>query len=99
MLHFLLEPDALREARPVLRGGGGSDAVSLPDEQLEPELSEANCQVVVSGHSHKPKSEMQDGVLYLNPGSAGPRRFKLPVTLMRLYVTGSDIQSELVTLI
>ncbi len=33
MLHFLLEPDALREARPVLRGGGGSDAVSLPDEQ------------------------------------------------------------------
>ena len=41
-------------------------------------------QVVISGHSHQPRSEMRDGVLYVNPGSAGPRRFKLPVTLARL---------------
>jgi putative phosphoesterase len=41
-------------------------------------------QVVVSGHSHRPASEIRDGVLYVNPGSAGPRRFKLPVTVARL---------------
>ncbi len=41
-------------------------------------------EVVVSGHSHRPRSELRDGVLYVNPGSAGPRRFSLPVTLARL---------------
>jgi len=40
--------------------------------------------VVVYGHSHKPLAERRDGVLYLNPGSAGPRRFKLPVSVARL---------------
>ena len=43
--------------------------------------------VVVSGHSHVPKIETVNGVLYLNPGSAGPRRFKLPITLATLAVT------------
>jgi putative phosphoesterase len=41
----------------------------------------AGVRVVIYGHSHKPSAEMRDGVLYLNPGSAGPRRFNLPVTL------------------
>ena len=40
--------------------------------------------VIVSGHSHRPRSEMRDGILYVNPGSAGPRRFTLPVTVARL---------------
>jgi putative phosphoesterase len=44
-------------------------------------LSRRDYDVIVSGHSHKPKVETIDGVLYLNPGSAGPRRFKLPVTV------------------
>jgi putative phosphoesterase len=44
----------------------------------------AGFQIVVSGHSHKPGRTDHDGVLYINPGSAGPRRFKLPVTLARL---------------
>jgi putative phosphoesterase len=44
----------------------------------------AGFQVVVSGHSHKPGSHERDGVLYINPGSAGPRRFQLPVTVARL---------------
>jgi len=44
----------------------------------------AGFQVVVSGHSHKPANTERDGVLFLNPGSAGPRRFDLPVTLARL---------------
>lgn len=65
--------------------------------KLEP--AEAHCQVVVSGHSHTPNNETRDGVLYLNPGSAGPSRFKLPVTVMRLYITRSDISAELVHLI
>jgi len=40
--------------------------------------------VVVSGHSHRPREEWRDGVLYVNPGAAGPRRFRLPITLARL---------------
>ena len=53
---------------------------------------------VISGHSHKPKQEVKDGVLYLNPGSAGPRRFKLPVTVARLHVAGSKLEPEIVYL-
>jgi hypothetical protein len=44
----------------------------------------AGFHIVVSGHSHKPSRTEHDGVLYINPGSAGPRRFQLPVTLVRL---------------
>jgi putative phosphoesterase len=46
--------------------------------------SAAGFHIVVSGHSHKPDRTERDGVLYINPGSAGPRRFKLPVTIARL---------------
>ena len=54
--------------------------------------------VVISGHSHKAREEVRNGVLYLNPGSAGPRRFRLPVTLARLEVEGGMVRSELVVL-
>lgn len=54
----------------------------LNDLDLDP--AAAGFGIVVSGHSHKPAREVKSGVLYLNPGSAGPRRFKLPVTLARL---------------
>jgi putative phosphoesterase len=54
--------------------------------------------VVVSGHSHIPKQETRDGVLYFNPGSAGPRRFKLPVSVGKLIVENGCVQSELLTL-
>ena len=53
---------------------------------------------VISGHSHKPAHELRDGVLYLNPGSAGPRRFKLPVTVARLHILGSTLKPEIVYL-
>jgi hypothetical protein len=53
---------------------------------------------VVYGHSHKPSIETHEGVLYVNPGSAGPRRFTLPVTVARLTVTGDDIRPEIVDL-
>ena len=46
-------------------------------------------QVVISGHSHQPKKETRDGVLYFNPGSAGPRRFTLPISMGRLDVSGT----------
>jgi putative phosphoesterase len=53
---------------------------------------------VVYGHSHKPSIEMRHGVLYINPGSAGPRRFRLPVTVARLRVNGAKICPEIVDL-
>jgi len=53
---------------------------------------------VISGHSHQPKQEMKDGVLYFNPGSAGPRRFSLPVSIGRLQISRQGIQGSLHTL-
>jgi len=55
--------------------------------------------VVVSGHSHQPRIETQAGVLFVNPGSAGPRRFKLPVSVARLWVEDGRAEAELVTLL
>jgi predicted phosphodiesterase len=55
-------------------------------------------QVVISGHSHRPLKEVRDGVLYFNPGSAGPRRFTLPVSVGRLDVTGDRVRATLVDL-
>jgi len=54
--------------------------------------------VVVYGHSHKPKIEEKNGVLYFNPGSAGPRRFHLPVSVGRLTITAGRVRAELVDL-
>jgi putative phosphoesterase len=54
--------------------------------------------VVIFGHSHKPLIETQSGVLYLNPGSAGPRRFRLPVTVARLKIGTRTIKPEIVRL-
>ena len=56
--------------------------------------------IVVSGHSHIPRQETRDGVLYFNPGSAGPRRFKLPVTLGRFtLLANGKLRSEIVDLL
>ena len=53
---------------------------------------------VISGHSHQPKQEMKDGVLYFNPGSAGPRRFRLPVTIGRLETGNGNISGTIIDL-
>jgi putative phosphoesterase len=53
---------------------------------------------VVFGHSHRPSMETRDGILFINPGSAGPRRFKLPVTIARLHVADDKIRPEIVEL-
>lgn len=57
---------------------------AFADLDLKPEA--AGISVVIYGHSHKPSTDIHKGVLYLNPGSAGPRRFKLPVTIAHLYL-------------
>jgi putative phosphoesterase len=54
--------------------------------------------VVISGHTHQARLERKRGVLYLNPGSCGPRRFRLPITIARLRVEGGRAEAEIVTL-
>jgi hypothetical protein len=56
------------------------------------------CGAVIAGHSHKPGSQTRDGVLYVNPGSAGPRRFSLPISLGFLEIDGAQLDVELLTL-
>ena len=65
---------------------------SLADLDINPVA--AGVQAVISGHSHQPKEERQNGVLYLNPGSVGPRRFRLPVAMSLLTVKGAKIEVE-----
>jgi hypothetical protein len=62
----------------------------LNELKLDPAAEGIN--VVVSGHSHRPRIETVDGVLYLNPGSAGPRRFSLPITVATLELTKGGIR-------
>jgi len=64
--------------------------------QLDIDPVAAGVRVVVSGHSHKPKIEERDGVLYVNPGSAGPRRFKLPISVAELLVMGNTVTARIV---
>lgn len=64
---------------------------------LKPEA--AGFRVVISGHSHVPRQEMRGGVLYFNPGSAGPRRFKLPVTAGKLIVEAGNVRGKIVSIL
>ncbi|HMF90579.1 MAG TPA: metallophosphoesterase family protein [Candidatus Angelobacter sp.] len=50
---------------------------------------------VISGHSHQPKQEVRDGVMYFNPGSAGPKRFRLPVSVGKIRLEGGQLQAEI----
>jgi uncharacterized protein len=58
----------------------------------------AGVRIVVSGHSHKPRIEVRQGVLYVNPGSAGPRRFKLPIAVAEFVIVGEAITPRIVEL-
>jgi predicted phosphodiesterase len=53
---------------------------------------------VIFGHTHRPHAETRNNVLYLNPGSAGPHRFTLPITVARLEIAGSRISHEIIEL-
>ncbi len=64
-----------------------------------PEPLPEGVQVVVTGHSHKPCIHEEDGVLYINPGSAGPRRFKLPISMGCVTCTAGKISGQLIDLV
>jgi putative phosphoesterase len=66
--------------------------------ELDLDQAAAGFQAVIFGHSHKPSIGRRDGVLFLNPGAAGPRRFKLPVSLAILEVQGTNLEARLVTI-
>ena len=66
--------------------------------RMDLDLKTSNIKVVVSGHTHSPAVGNNDGVLYLNPGSAGPRRSNRPVSVAIIKVTGKSAKAELITL-
>jgi uncharacterized protein len=70
---------------------------NLQHLDLKPEA--AGAQAVISGHAHQPEQYERGGVLYLNPGSSGPRRFHLPVTLAILDVTRKPLRAEIRSLL
>lgn len=69
---------------------------ALNDLDIKPES--AGVSAVLYGHSHKPGVESRNGVVYLNPGSAGPRRFSLPVSLAKIYLSAGEVRPELISL-
>lgn len=83
----------------VVEIGGASIYVLHDLAQLDLKPEAAGFSVVISGHSHIPKQEERNGVLYFNPGSAGPRRFKLPVTVGRLTVKDGKAGAEIIPLL
>lgn len=67
-------------------------------KELEIDPSAAGFRVVISGHSHRPSIARKGEVLYLNPGSAGPRRFKLPIAVARVRVRGESVSAHIAEL-
>src|SRR5579863_8847821 len=82
----------------VLEFGGISIYVLHDLAQLDLKPKAAGFAAVVSGHSHVPKQEVREGVLCFNPGSAGPRRFKLPVSVGKIILEDGGVRGELVHL-
>ena len=82
----------------VLQAGDAYIYVVHDVAELDIDPAAAGFQAVVSGHSHRPGWHEKDGVLFVNPGSAGPRRFKLPISVGRLTVAGTSLRAELIDL-
>jgi putative phosphoesterase len=89
--------DALPGAA-LLRFGEVAVYVIHDLKELDIDPAADGVRVVVSGHSHKPSSVERDGVLYVNPGSAGRRRFSLPIAVGELLVEGGQVAARIVTL-
>ncbi len=89
--------DAIPE-RLTLRFGAIALHVLHDLKQLDIDPAAQGIDVVIAGHSHKPLHEKRNGVLYLNPGSAGPRRFKLPIGVGLLHIEGRQVRAKLITL-
>jgi putative phosphoesterase len=79
----------------VVEIGGKSIYVLHDLKELDLDPTASGFAVVVTGHSHKPLITTRDDVLYVNPGSAGPRRFKLPVSVAMLEIAGDTIRAEI----
>ena len=78
---------------------GGAQIYLLHDlKEIELIPAAAGFHAVISGHSHRPSVGKKDGVLFLNPGSAGPRRFKLPISVAHLTVSGWNLSAKLIEL-
>lgn len=82
----------------VISLGGCAIKIVHDANDLTGDPASAGIDVVVSGHSHRPSIERREGVLYLNPGAAGPRRFKLPVSLAHLQLTDGLAEATLLEL-
>ena len=82
----------------VLEIGGASLYVLHDLHELDLDPRAAGFAAVIAGHSHQPRQEDRDGVLFFNPGSAGPRRFKLPISVGRLTIERGRVAGALVTL-
>ena len=82
----------------MIRVGGAFVYVIHDLSQLDIEPHAAGVQVIVSGHSHKHLVENRDGILFVNPGSCGPRRFKLPISVGELIVAGAQVSARTVEL-
>lgn len=80
----------------IVEIGGVSIYVLHDLAQLDLKPQAAGFHVVIFGHSHRPMQETRGGVLYFNPGSAGPRRFKLPVSVGRLIVERGEVRGEII---
>jgi uncharacterized protein len=78
----------------MVRLGGAFVYVIHDLSQLDIEPAAAGVQAIVSGHSHKPKLFERDGVAYLNPGSCGPRRFNLPISIGEIMIEGSRVRAR-----
>jgi len=85
-------------ATAVVEAGGVSIYMLHDLGQLDLKPEAAGFRVVIYGHSHKPKIEEKNGVLYFNPGSAGPRRFNLPVSVGRLTIAPRKVKADLIEL-
>lgn len=80
----------------VVELGGVSIYILHDLAQLDLKPEAAGFRVVISGHSHVPKQETRNGILYFNPGSAGPRRFKLPICVGRLTIGEGNVRGEII---
>jgi hypothetical protein len=87
----------LRETE-LIRLGGVFVYVIHDLSQLDVDPAPLGIRAIVSGHSHKPLIEERAGILYINPGSCGPRRFKLPISIGELRVEGGNVSARIVEL-
>ncbi|GLO54490.1 phosphoesterase [Pseudomonas putida] len=78
---------------------GGWQALLVHDIADVPAKLDEAVRVVITGHSHKPLIDWRNGLLYLNPGSAGPRRFKLPVTVAVIEIEGEALVANIIPLL